>query len=70
MSMSMPLKYNWYNSAQLPCTSVSTLRNNMPAKSTPARFSNYKYTVLLPTYNERQNLPIIVWMLVKMFVEQ
>ena len=29
-----------------------------------------KYTVLLPTYNERQNLPIIVWMLVKVFAEQ
>ncbi|KAI9136323.1 nucleotide-diphospho-sugar transferase [Paraphysoderma sedebokerense] len=26
-----------------------------------------KYSVLLPTYNERQNLPIIVWMLVKVF---
>ena len=24
-----------------------------------------KYTVLLPTYNERENLPIIVWLLVK-----
>ncbi|KAL2917093.1 dolichol-P-mannose synthesis [Polyrhizophydium stewartii] len=28
-----------------------------------------KYSVLLPTYNERQNLPIIVWMLVKTFTE-
>ncbi|GFT12607.1 dolichol-phosphate mannosyltransferase subunit 1 [Trichonephila clavipes] len=24
-----------------------------------------KYTILLPTYNERENLPIIVWMIVK-----
>jgi len=28
-----------------------------------------KYTVLLPTYNERENLPIIVWLLVKSFTE-
>ncbi|KAJ3207588.1 dolichol-P-mannose synthesis [Entophlyctis luteolus] len=26
-----------------------------------------KYSVLLPTYNERENLPIITWMLVKSF---
>ena len=24
-----------------------------------------KYSILLPTYNERENLPIIVWLLVK-----
>ena len=28
-----------------------------------------KYSVLLPTYNERENLPIIVWLLVKYFSE-
>lgn len=27
--------------------------------------SNDKYTVLLPTYQERDNLPLIVWLLVK-----
>jgi len=26
-----------------------------------------KYTVLLPTYNERRNLPIIVWLLEQTF---
>lgn len=26
-----------------------------------------KYSVLLPTYNERQNLPVIVWLLCKTF---
>nr|CAG4645733.1 EOG090X0B9X [Lynceus sp. MCZ IZ 141354] len=30
---------------------------------------NDKYSVLLPTYNERENLPIIVWLLVKYFEE-
>ncbi|KAM4610036.1 dolichol-phosphate mannosyltransferase subunit 1 [Polymixia lowei] len=28
-----------------------------------------KYSVLLPTYNERENLPLIVWLLVKYFEE-
>lgn len=31
--------------------------------------SDNKYSVLLPTYNERENLPIIVWLLVKYFTE-
>lgn len=29
--------------------------------------SSDKYSVLLPTYNERRNLPIIVWLLARMF---
>ncbi len=24
-----------------------------------------KYSILLPTYNERENLPIIIWLLAK-----
>ncbi|KAM8947688.1 dolichol-phosphate mannosyltransferase subunit 1 [Pelodytes ibericus] len=28
-----------------------------------------KYSVLLPTYNERENLPLIIWLLVKYFQE-
>lgn len=24
-----------------------------------------KYSILLPTYNERENLPIIIWLIVK-----
>jgi dolichol-phosphate mannosyltransferase len=31
--------------------------------------SGHKYSVLLPTYNERENLPIITWLLVKTFEE-
>jgi dolichol-phosphate mannosyltransferase len=30
----------------------------------------HKYSVILPTYNERKNLPIIVWLLAKVFEEQ
>ena len=29
-----------------------------------------KYSVILPTYNERKNLPIITWLLAKMFIEK
>ncbi|KAK7710407.1 dolichol-P-mannose synthesis [Botryosphaeria dothidea] len=31
--------------------------------------SKNKYSVLLPTYNERRNLPIITWLLAKTFTE-
>nr|SVE76576.1 EOG090X0B9X [Daphnia longispina] len=31
--------------------------------------TNDKYSVLLPTYNEKDNLPIIVWLLIKSFTE-
>ncbi|KAJ8370770.1 hypothetical protein SKAU_G00107980 [Synaphobranchus kaupii] len=37
--------------------------------STKSRGDNNKYSVLLPTYNERENLPLIVWLLVKYFDE-
>jgi hypothetical protein len=29
-----------------------------------------KYSILLPTYNERRNLPIITWLLNKTFTEE
>jgi dolichol-phosphate mannosyltransferase len=29
-----------------------------------------KYTVILPTYQERENLPIITWLLAKTFKEE
>ncbi|KAM4570967.1 dolichol-phosphate mannosyltransferase subunit 1 [Fundulus diaphanus] len=37
--------------------------------SQPNRETGDKYSVLLPTYNERENLPLIVWLLVKYFGE-
>lgn len=30
----------------------------------------HKYSVILPTYNERKNLPVIVWLLAKTFNEK
>lgn len=29
-----------------------------------------KYSILLPTYNERENLPIIVWLIVKYMTQR
>ncbi|KAI9889846.1 MAG: dolichol-P-mannose synthesis [Vezdaea aestivalis] len=37
------------------------------AKSKP---SPNKYSIILPTYNERRNLPIITWLLARTFTEQ
>ncbi|KIJ60097.1 glycosyltransferase family 2 protein [Hydnomerulius pinastri MD-312] len=31
--------------------------------------NTHRYSVILPTYNERKNLPIIVWLLAKVFQE-
>ena len=32
--------------------------------------NTHKYSVILPTYNERENLPIVVWLLAKVFNEK
>ena len=32
--------------------------------------NNIKYSVLMPTYNERENLPLIIWLLMKTAEEQ
>jgi glycosyltransferase involved in cell wall biosynthesis len=32
--------------------------------------SNDKYSVILPTYNERQNLPVLVQMLYNVFTKE
>lgn len=37
----------------------------------PAKQANSpKYSVLMPTYEERENLPLIVWLLLKTASEQ
>lgn len=36
----------------------------------PPKQKQDKYSVLLPTYNERRNLPIITWLLNKTFTEK
>lgn len=47
------------------CTPPRSRRE--PEGRTPGRD---KYSVLLPTYNERENLPLIVWLLVQSFSER
>jgi len=32
--------------------------------------TGHKYSVILPTYNERKNLPVIVWLLARTFEQQ
>lgn len=32
--------------------------------------SQNKYSILLPTYNEKENLPIIIWLIVKYMNER
>jgi len=40
------------------------------SKTSTAVSTKEKYTVILPTYNERRNLPIIIWLLNKTFTEK
>jgi hypothetical protein len=37
---------------------------------TDSIISSHKYSVILPTYNERKNLPVIVWLLAQTFTSQ
>ena len=30
----------------------------------------HKYSVILPTYNERKNLPVVVWLLARVFQQK
>lgn len=41
----------------------------MPTVGVSSASAGHKYSVILPTYNERDNLPIIVFLLCRMFLE-
>jgi hypothetical protein len=43
---------------------------NQPSHSFKMATVRNKYSVLLPTYNERRNLPIITWLLERTFTEK
>ena len=53
---------------------TSTAVTHSPIRSTTVAMAptpkKDKYSVLLPTYNERRNLPIITWLLNKTFTEK
>lgn len=53
-----------------PSTAVTHFNNCPPYKMAPIKQTKDKYSVLLPTYNERRNLPIIAWLLNKTFTEK
>jgi hypothetical protein len=54
-----------------PSTAVTLLLNSPTTfKMAPIQQTKDKYSVLLPTYNERRNLPIIAWLLNKTFTEK
>jgi len=46
---------------------ANTLASNVQAGY--PTMNAHKYSVILPTYNERKNLPIIIWLLAKTFQE-
>jgi hypothetical protein len=52
-----------------PSTAVTRF-SNPQHDLTMAPTKKDKYSVLLPTYNERRNLPIITWLLNKTFTEK
>jgi hypothetical protein len=55
---------------QAPTVPLSVyLLNTTTLKFTIMAVRN-KYSVLLPTYNERRNLPIIAWLLNRTFTEK
>jgi hypothetical protein len=50
--------------------SPSNRRAVAAAAPSGPRTAGNKYSVLLPTYNERENLPLITYMLDKVFVDK
>lgn len=45
---------------------VKQLFDNMAATVVDSEITKSdKYSILLPTYNERENLPIIIWLIIK-----
>jgi hypothetical protein len=57
-------------SASLPDHSFLNFNSSTLSQILSDKMAKEKYSVLLPTYNERKNLPIITWLLAKMFTEQ
>jgi hypothetical protein len=51
-----------------PLGSMTSVAIDMPPVDQIA--TGHKYSVILPTYNERKNLPVIVWLLARTFEQQ
>jgi hypothetical protein len=74
-SKHVPLTITKYRDTSIYIRSFEPPTNNgtllkteiTPINQTIAMAVRNKYSVLLPTYNERRNLPIIVWLLEQTF---
>ena len=79
----VPSGTHWRSVLNIPIPSSAFIFRHLSLLSnyisSYARFTFYpfgpkmakdKYSVLLPTFNERKNLPIIVWLLQKTFTEK
>lgn len=62
---------------EVTATTPTTSSKAMPPRRAPSNrgkkssaSASPKYSVLLPTYNERENIGLIVWLLVQTFEEQ
>lgn len=79
------LRRHWFSAIQasnyfLQVTSISSAPSHtymnpyasvsIDMPQSPNISSSHKYSVILPTYNERKNLPIIVWLLARVFNQQ
>lgn len=62
--LSILLIYTFYYIIFCPSLGILTTRTNDMAGNKNNSEKN-KYSILLPTYNELENLPIIIWLLVK-----
>ena len=49
---------------------MSLMHKALDVENMAISSSSDKYSVILPTYNERKNLPIIVWLLARTFETQ
>lgn len=54
----------------LSCTTVKMVNKEQVRKDIKELCKNDKYSILLPTYNEVENLPIIIWLIVKYMEER
>lgn len=58
--------YNFLLPAGLSNSSFDNMANDKKVSASgDSKTGKNKYSILLPTYNEVQNLPIIIWLLVK-----
>ena len=53
-----------------PCMNPFESNASLNMQGSFGSSDTHKYSVILPTYNERKNLPVIIWLLAKTFTEK